>query len=627
MFANRLFQPLRIGSIEIKNRIGMAPMGNMGMVDKENAFTQRAVDYFVERARGGTGLIVTGYMEVDNEIEVSEDGITMNPNTDPYRFKLTAGELTERVQAYGCKIFAQLAMGYGRVGYPEWLKGRPVAPSEVPCFWNPSVTARELSTEEVEYLVGKMADAALVVKQAGFDGIEVHAAHEGYLIDQFMLSFFNKRTDKYGGSFENRMRLPREVIDAIRAKVGKDFPVIMRFSVKSFLKDFNQGGLPGEDFEEKGRTVEEALIVAKELEKMGYDGLDVDCGTYEGWYWAHPPGYMPHGLYLPYVDRLKEVVNIPILMAGRMEEPELAAKVVSDGTIDMVMLGRGLLADADWAQKVKQGKLTEIRPCLGCHDGCLAREDMGRPISCAVNAACGREELYRLYPALVKKKVMVVGGGLAGMETARVAALRGHKVSLFERQEKLGGHIIEASIPDFKEDERLLIRWYEQELNKLGVELNLGVSVDRKTIEKLSPDELVLATGSREKMIPVEGSDAKNMVTACQVLLDPTLAGDKVTIVGGGLVGCEVALWLANQGRTVTLVEFMDDLMGSIYVSYANKQMLLDMLKLKNVRILTGSCAKRYENGEASLLCKDEMVCIPCDTLVMAVGYTPERSL
>lgn len=438
MEASSLFQPLKINKVEIKNRIGMAPMGNMGMVDKNNAFNYRGIEYYVERARGGTGLLVTGYMEIDNTIEVSEDGITMNPNTDPYRFSLTASELTERVHAYGTKIFAQLAMGYGRVGYPTWLKKGPVAPSAVPCFWNPETTARELTTEEVELLVSKMADAAKVVKDCGFDGVEVHAAHEGYLIDQFMLPFFNQRTDKYGGSFENRMRLPREVINAIREKVGPDFPVIMRFSVKSFLKDWNKGGLPGEDFEEKGRDIEEALIVARELEKMGYDGLDADCGTYEGWYWAHPPGYMEHGLYLPYVERLKEAVDIPILMAGRMEVPELAESVVADGRVDMVMLGRGLLADPEWTNKVQFNMEQDIRPCLGCHDGCLAKEDIGKPICCTVNPACGREDEYRLYPALERKRVMVIGGGVGGMETARVAALRGHQVDLYEAQSDLG---------------------------------------------------------------------------------------------------------------------------------------------------------------------------------------------
>lgn len=623
-----LFKPIQINKTEIKNRIAMAPMGNLGMVDKDNAFTSRGIEYFVERARGGTGLIITGYMEVENEIEKSGDGITLNPNTDPYRFGLTAGELTERVHAYGTKIFAQLAMGYGRVGYPQWLKKPPVAPSPIPCYWDPTVTARELKTEEVEELVRQMARAARVVKESGFDGIEVHAAHEGYLIDQFMIAFFNRRTDRYGGSFENRMRLPREVLDAIRTEVGPDFPVIMRFSVKSFIKDWGKGGLPGEVFEEKGRDIKEAQIVAKELEKMGYDALDADCGSYEGWYWAHPPGYMEHGLYLPYVKRLKEVVSIPVMMAGRMDVPELASRAVRSGEIDMVVLGRGLLADPQWPEKVRTGRPEAIRPCLGCHDGCLAREDAGRPVSCGVNPGCGREAEYALTPALKPKQVMIAGGGIAGMEAARAAALRGHRVVLHEAKAFLGGHIIEASVPPFKEDERKLLEWYKRELQEQGVEIRLNSQVDRSLIEKEQPQEVIIATGSTERKIRIEGADLDAVLSASDLLLYPEKAGDRILIIGGGLVGCELALWLKEQGKKAAIVECMDALMGTVFISHANKQMLLDMLSLEQVPVHTGSFVRSWDGHQASITGPQGISLeIEADTLVSAIGYQPEQAL
>ncbi|ATW26128.1 FAD-dependent oxidoreductase [Candidatus Formimonas warabiya] len=623
-----LFQPISIGNVEIKNRIGMAPMSVFGMVSADGCFTQRGIDYYVERAKGGAGLIITGYSEIENEVEVSLSGIVQNPSVNPPRFICTAGEMTERVHTYGAKIFLQITLGLGRVGYEPWISCKPIAPSAIPNFWNPQETCREISLEEIQFLIKKSGEAAKIAKLAGFDGVEIHAVHEGYLLDQFALAMFNKRGDKYGGDLRGRLALSTEIVQQIKGVVGQEFPVIMRFSVKSFIKDWNKGGLPGETFIEKGRDVDEGLEAAKILQEAGYDALDADCGTYEGFYWAHPPGYQKHGCYLPFVERLKEVVKIPILMAGRMEIPALAEKALSEGKIDMVLLGRGLLAEPFWPVKVRSNQIEKIRPCLGCHDGCLGRQDLCRPLSCAVNPACGREVEYALHPPLQQKKVLIIGGGVAGLEAARVSALRGHQVSMYEKTNQLGGHLTEASVPDFKEDERRLIDWYKNELDELGIPIYLGEEVSAELIEAKKPEVIIVATGSTSRIPQIQGVDQDHVLTACEALLDQEKVGDPVVVIGGGLVGCEVALWLRRQNKNVTIVEITEELMWAGDVPYANKQMLHDLLEWHNVKIMTGTTVAEISLNRVEIIDrsfqKDE---IPAATVILATGYQPDRQL
>lgn len=626
-----LFQPLKIGNLEIKNRIGMAPMAPSGMITPDNCFNQRAAEYYVERARGGAGLIITGGIEVENEIEQTKIGIFQNTSTNPIAFSLNSVEMCERIHAYGAKIFLQITMGFGRSLFLDFVDSHPVAPSAIPHFFNPSVTCRELTIPEIEYMISKMAEAAKMARGAGYDGVEVHAVHEGYLLDQFTLALFNKRTDKYGGDLRGRLTLPIEVLQAIKQEAGRDFPVILRYGVKSCIKAVGQGGLPGEDYPEMGRDLEEGLEAAQILEEAGFDGFNADLGSYEALYWAHPPGYTEHGLYLPYVQRLKEVLKVPVLMAGRMEIPELAAEAVSSGKIDMVLLGRGLLADPDWPNKVRRGRLDKIRPCLGCHDGCMGRLESGKTISCAVNPACGREQEYCLYPALKAKKVMVIGGGMAGMEAARVAALRGHQVSLYEKNSYLGGHVIEASVPDFKKDERELLKWYEQELQEVGVTVNLGVEADAALVEKTAPEEIIVATGANDRVLSIPGKEKNNALTAVEALKDTGKIGEEIVIAGGGLVGCEVAVWLAQQGKKVTLVEILDELMKSVFISHANHMMLLDMIKFYGIKVYTHTRLSEITADGVVLSVSSGGAPAPesikADTVILAAGYVPEQKL
>lgn len=624
-----LFQPMKIGKLEIKNRIGMAPMAPSGMCTPDNCFNQRAVDYYVERARGGAGLIITGGIEVENVLEETKEGLFQNVGTNPEAFVLLASEMTERVHAYGARIFLQITMGFGRVSfYPDMVRTMPIAPSPVPHFWQKDVMCRELTTDEVEYLIRKMGDAAKVAAESGFDGVEIHAMHEGYLIDQFTMEAFNQRTDKYGGDLRGRLTLPIEILQEIKTRVGQDFPVILRFGVKSCIKALGEGGLPGEDYVEMGRDVEESYEAAKILEEAGYDAFNADLGSYEALYWAHPPGYMEHGCYLPYVEKLKDIVKVPILTAGRMDAPELAAEAISDNRVDMVLIGRGLLADPDWPNKVKENRTDRIRPCLGCHDGCMGRLETKKIVSCAVNPACSRENEYRLYPAPVPKRIMVIGGGIAGMEAARVAAIRGHKVSLYEKESVLGGHILEASVPEFKKDERDLLKWYENELKEHSVEIHLDSFVDEAMIAQTAPDEIIAATGAADRIPPVKGIAGPNVLTACEALKEIDKVGNKVVVIGGGLVGCEVAIWLTEHGKEVIIVEMMERILDSVFISHANKMMLTDLIKYHKIHVKTGACVQEITEASVEILNgNSETEVIQADTVISAIGYLPDREL
>ncbi|MDD4569939.1 MAG: FAD-dependent oxidoreductase [Tepidanaerobacteraceae bacterium] len=625
----QIFQPIKIGKVEIKNRIAMVPMANLGLIDKEGTFTERVVDYYVERAKGGTGLIITGAVKVENEIEKlkmpSFPCITLNP----IQFIATASELTEHVHAFGSKIFIQVTFGLGRSAAPAFLEGPPVAPSAIPNYWDPTVTCRELTTQEVETMVKRCGEAAHIAREAGFDGMEIHAMHEGYLLDQFTIALFNRRTDKYGGDLKGRLTLPIEIVSEIKKYAGKDFPVGLRYSIKSYIKDWRQGGLPNEDFKEMGRDLDEGLQASKIIEQAGYDFLDADNGTYDAWYWAHPPVYMEHGCYLPFTEQLKKMVNIPIIVAGRMDLPELAENALSEGKLDMVGIGRGLLTDPEWPKKVFNNESEKIRPCIGCHDGCLGRMFLGKPESCTVNPAVGREKEYAIEPAHTRKKIMIIGGGVAGMEAARVAKLRGHQVTLYEKTDKLGGHLIEACVPDFKDDDKRLLKWYENEMKILNINVKLDTEVTLDMVKNESPDAVIIATGSNPVTPDIPGINMDNVVGAGDLLIGKKTAGNSVAVIGGGLVGCETALWLAKQHKKVTIIEALGNLMSAGRpVPHTNKIMLIDLLEFYKVDIITDTCLLEINEGSIVTMSKGfEKNTLNVDSVVIAVGYKPNSNL
>ena len=622
-YAN-LFDSVSIGKCRLKNRFAMAPMGPLGLGDAEGGFNQRGIDYYTERAKGGTGLIITGVTFVDNQVEKHDMPNTPCPTWNPVHFIRTAHEMTERIHAYDAKTFLQLSAGFGRVTIPTNLgEHPPVAPSPIPHRWM-DVTCRPLTKDEIHEIVVQFGKGAYNAKRAGFDGVQIHAVHEGYLLDQFAISLFNQRTDEYGGSLENRLRFAREVLEEIRKTCGPDFPVTLRFSVKSFIKDWRVGGLPGEQFEEKGRDVEEGIRAAKLLVQYGYDALDVDVGCYDAWWWNHPPMYQKKGLYIPYCKMVKQAVDVPVICAGRMDNPELSSSAVRDGACDIVSLGRPLLADPDYVNKLRADDTASIRPCLSCHEGCMGRIQEYSALSCAVNPQACRERSERLIPALHRKKVLVVGGGIAGCEAARVLATRGHAPEIYEKSGRLGGNLIPGGTPDFKKDDRALVAWYEHELKKLGVPVHLNTELDANAVKAAKADAVVIATGSKPKLFRL-GAEVHS---AADVLLGKCSVGRNVVMIGGGLVGCETALYLRKKGSNVTIVEALDKILEvNAPLCHANKEMLTALIPYKGVRTLTDSKATAYDGQTLTVQTKDGEQKIPADTVVLAVGYTSENAL
>ena len=622
----KLFEPIKIGTLEIKNRYCMAPMGPLGLGDCEGGWNDRGIEYYTRRAKGGIGLIITGVTFSDTEVEKPSFPNTPNSTYNPVQFVRTSREMTEKVHAYGSKIFLQMSGGFGRVTIPTNLgEFPPVSASPVPHRWLDK-TCRPLTVEEIHGIVESFGKGAYNAKRAGFDGVEIHAVHEGYLIDQFAISFFNMRNDEYGGSLENRLRFAKEIREEIARTCGWDFPVAMRFSLKSMIKDFRDGALPGEEFVEKGRDIEEGIEAAKLLEKFGYNALDVDAGTYDAWWWNHPPMYMEKAPYKEFARITKENVNIPVIMAGRVDNPDTAAECLEKDICDMISLGRPTLADPDIVNKIRRNQVSQIRPCISCQEGCMGRIQTYSLINCAVNPQCGKEKLNAYNPITKKKKVLIVGGGVAGCEAARVLAERGHEAVVYEKTGRLGGNLIPGGAPDFKEDDIALAKWYEDELKRLSVEVHLNTVAEDKEILDSKYDAVILATGSRPKMFSL-GDDEK-VYAAEQVLLGEKDPGQEVAVVGGGLVGCELALDLAMKGKKVTILEALDKLMAvNGPLCSANKEMLEKLIPYNGIDVICGAKVEAYEGGVLKATTAEGSKEVKADSVVLCVGYASENTL
>lgn len=619
----QLFEPAYIGKVKIKNKLSMAPMGPVGYADAFGAFNQRIQDYYVKRAKNGVGLIITGICNVDMGTEGMPTVGLPCPTSNPIAFIHSTYQMNERIHAYGAKIFIQLTGGLGRSALPGFVS-KNIAPSEQENRFDPNIIHREMTKDEIKTLIQKFIASAVIAKKSGFDGVEIHAVHEGYLLDQFAISFFNHRTDEYGGSLENRLRISTEIVKGIKKACGEDFPVSLRYSLKSCMKGIRLGGLPEEDYEEVGRDIEEGIEAAKLLVAAGYDALNVDAGTYDSWYWNHPPMYFEDGMYRQFGEILKKHVNVPIILAGRMDDPEIAVSALGK-SCDIISYGRPLLADAEYIEKLRTGRLDEVRPCLGCHEGCLGRIG-NAPVSCAVNPTCGRETIYGLEPAAVKKNILVIGGGVAGLETARVAATRGHKVTLCEKSDELGGNLIPGGVPHFKRNDRKLASYYKRQLELLNVDVNYNTTVTKENIQEYNADIIVTATGSTPKSINFEGVQAS--ITADQVLLGKAEAKDEVVIVGGGLVGCETALWLAQQGKKVAVVEISKEILGGHgTLPHMNEYMLSDLLKFYHIDIYTNTSIVKTKENSVEVKQGDKIFELPAQTIIISVGYTENDKL
>ena len=614
-----LGKPLQIGRLTIKNRFCMAPIGGGQHHLPGGGLKDETIQYLVERAKGGFGLIFTGAIAADGTVD-PYTGVGPTILQNPDAFKMTATELNERAGAYGTKIFAQITMGLGR-NYPNLP-----APSSVHVFRHPGEVSPELTRDQIKSKIESVVKASKIAKDSGFSGVEVHSIHWGYLLDQFALSMMNHRTDEYGGSLENRLRAAKEILEGIKQECGSDFPVSMRLGLKTFVKGFEQASLTGE--EEIGRTLEEGIEIAKLLESYGYDCLNVDTGIYDSFYYACPPMYMPKGYLVELAAKAKEAVNIPILAGGRMNEADIAENAIQDGKIDAVVLGRAALADPEYPNKVLTGHTEKIRPCIACNQGCITRLQQGKQPTCAVNPVAMREVRYALRPCVQPKKVVVVGGGAAGMEAARTAAMRGHKVSLYEKNESLGGNLIPGGSHSFKKEVRELNAWYQNELKALPVEIHTGANVTAGQLRNMDADVIILAAGSVPVMPKVPGIDDKKVIGCMEAFAHPEKVGQKVMVIGGGLVGCEMALEYARDGKEVTVVEALPKILSAgIPSPIPNGQMIPDLFEHHHVAVLEGHRLFAVEDGRAILESGGQKKVLDADSVVIAVGFRPVPSM
>ena len=613
-------QPYRIGGVEIKNRFAVVPM-TMGALtyDEQGGFSDNFIHYLELRAKGGFALIIPGAATTDRSVDPYA---ALGPNVIANaHWQERAKVLTETIHNAGAKIFCQITMGLGR-NYP----GLP-GPSENPVWRNPDMKSPALTVEQIHSKIADMIEAAAVAQACGYDGVEIHAMHWGYLLDQMAMSFYNRREDEYGGSLENRLRCAREIVEGIHDKCGRDFPVGMRLGLKTYIRDYDKATLTGEG--EVGRTLEEGVEISRLLEKYGYNYLNTDTGTYDSFYYACPPMYNPQGFMIPLAAAAKKAVSIPVMAGGRMQDYDLAAAAIEAGEIDAVGLGRPSLADPDYPNKVISGRVEDIRPCIGCNMGCFRRcVETGEPVSCAVNPQAARELVVGLKPGEGNKKVVVIGGGVAGMEAARTSALRGYAVTLFEKGDHLGGHIVEAGAHDFKKEIARLNAWYKRELDRLGVKVELNHEPCINCVKKQSPDAVILATGTTPAMPPIPGLE--KAVTSLDAINQPEKLGKTVVIIGGGLVGCEIALDAANRGKDVTVVEALDDIMaaGGADAPYPNKQMIGDLFESKNVTVLTGTKLSEVTDEGAVVTAPDgDSRLLKADTVISAMGFKPAANL
>ena len=489
-----------------------------------------------------------------------------------------------------------------------------------------------MTKEQIHEIIEAFAKTAKLCRDAGVDGVEVHAVHEGYLLDQFAIEFFNKRTDEYGGSFENRYRFAAEVVKAIKEACGEDYPVSLRYSVESKMKGFCEGAMPGEDYVEVGRNIEESERAAKYLQDAGYDMLNADNGTYDSWYWAHPPMYMPENCNLEDVAHIKKFVDIPVVCAGRMDA-EVGAAAVAEGKIDGVGVARQFLVDPEWITKIIEDRIEDIKPCICCHSGCFnfssskghantqdLKDTMGLA-RCALNPQTMQSKKYNIQPAKKAKKVAVIGGGIGGMEAAIVLAKRGHSVTLYEKSGELGGVFIAAASPSFKEKDRALIAWYKREIARYdAIEVKLNTEVT--DVASLAADEVIVATGAKAKRIPIPG--VEKSIEAVDYHLGKKEVGEKVVVIGGGLTGCEIAYELFLQGKKPAIVEMMDDLIVTPGICLANTSYLRDCFKANNLPVYLETGVKEIKDGCVVVADKEGKTFeIEADSVILSVGYNP----
>ena len=644
-----LFTPFKIGNVEIKNRIVQCSMGGTSLFGwlEPCHFDKEAAYFLLQRAQKGVGLVLPGMQCVRD---------TMGRRW-LYQNKRMFKQLKEYMVEFhktGAKLFIQLAAGFGRsMAVTPWmvvLNKNPIlnklaspivdvsyscaSASATPNRWQEDMLSRPMTVKEIHEMVEAFGKTAKMLRDAGVDGVEIHAVHEGYLLDQFTMENWNWREDEYGGSFENRFRFPVEIVQCIKRYAGDDFPVSLRYSVVSKTKGWGKGAMPYEtDFEEWGRDMAESEKAIKYLGDAGYDFFNCDNGTYDAWYWAHPPQYMPDNCNLADVEHIKKFTDKPVACAGRML-PETAAEEIAAGRLDAMAIARQNLVDPDWIIKIQEGREDEIKPCIRCHNGCFnfakykgtaniqGLEDSLHLGRCALTPSTMQHNRYKIVPTKHPKKVAIIGAGIGGVEAALVLKQRGHKPVIFEKTDRIGGLFLTASAMSFKENDKALITWYENEVKKQGLDIRFNTEInDLGTVRGF--DEIIVATGAVPRKMVIPGFE--KCLTFTQLLREKYPVGDKVLFFGGGQSACEAAYEMIKQGKHPIIVEFARDLVPAQNVCLSNASFLRDAMEYHKVPVYLEHTIREIKDKTAVVASKDgkNVFEIEYDNIVNGIGFVP----
>ena len=567
---SRLLEELKIGSMTVKNAVFMAPM-SLGYESPDGTVNETMQEYWLARARGGVGCIITDALSVDPDVPYLGNTLCFRNEESIASYR----RFTDRIHEYGTKIIPQIT----HPGPESVSAFRGIPPVASSVYLNSMAQrTRAVTLEEIPGIIQKYAKGAYDARRAGFDGIELHCAHAYMLLGSFLSPMRNKRTDRYGGSLDNRARLLCEVLDAIREACGPDFPVILRMS--------------GSERDEQGNTLEDMKYLVPVLERHGVAAFEISGGTqYERCNKIIPCHGEVQGVNVPEAEALHEAASVPVIVVGKINEPRFAGYLVDSGKVDGVVLGRALIADPDFVNKMEAGDYEGIAPCAACAIGCVGEQTKRHPASCVINPAAGREKELELTAAEQPKRVVIVGGGIGGMACARAFAVRGHEVVLLEREMELGGQMRLACIPPHKQELSKWIVYLEHELERLSVDVRLNTAADRAVIDGLAPEVLILATGAKEMLPPVPGIDPEQAVTAWQVLSGETvIPGGNVLVVGGGMVGCEICEYLRHQKRGslhITMIEMADEIGAGMVVN--NRVPTMIRLNRPEITMMTGT--------------------------------------
>jgi len=608
MAYDKLFEPGYIGKLKIKNRLVMSPINTQFTTGDPSILGEKFYEYYKARARGGVGLIITTHVKAEKSIDpypLTYGYATLDSASQIKYFY----EITEMAHRYDTKIAIELSPGTGRLADAALKDRWPVGPSENGLLGMPDVKTRELTKDEIHELVEAYGRAAGLAKQAGFDIIYVHFT--AYIGDQFLSSVWNRRTDEYGGSLENRMRFLVECIESARKNVGKDFPLIVGLALDH--------GFPG------GRELDETIEIAKKLKEIGIDTLHLRRGSYDNMNLLIPTEYMEDGVSVEYANIVKEQAGIQVISDGNIGDPVLAEKLISENKLDFIGLARPLLADPEWVNKVRTDKKEDIIPCVRCMQ-CINRVFFGQFAACSVNPVLGKEYLSPMQPARNPKNVLVIGGGMAGMICAKLAEDKGHNVTLIEKTSKLGGHLLEGAVIDHKKEVDAYYEHLVREIRNSKVKVEYNTQATKELVHKLKPDAVVIATGSVPVVPDVPGIDKPNVRIATTLLKNRQETGQNVIIVGGGLVGCETGLYLAQKGKNVTIIDMLPEVAQDVI--FMSKFSLLQALSDKGIKTQGG--LKLKEVTDKGILVEDvngNIKELNCDTVVISTGLRSDDTL